>query len=79
MSSQVTRKPIGWTLLDTVEACAATLWPFKGQAARARAFLLPAVLVVGILVIGLGYIIEYSFHELDFTAYRLKAEYRTIH
>jgi len=78
MSSQVTRKPIGWTLLDTVEACAATLWPFKGQAARARAFLLPAVLVVGILVIGLGYIIKYSFHELDITTYRLKDEYSTI-
>ncbi len=44
----------------------------------AWAFLLPAVLVVGILVIGLGYIVEYSFHELDITTYRLKDEYSAI-
>ena len=38
-------------------------------------FLAPALLLVGILAIGLGYIIEYSFHELDITTYRLREAY----
>lgn len=38
-------------------------------------FLSPALLLVGILAIGLGYIVEYSFHELDIATYRLREEY----
>ncbi len=38
-------------------------------------FLTPALLLVGILAIGLGYIVEYSFHELDISTYRLKEAY----
>jgi len=41
-------------------------------------FLLPAVALVAVLVIGLGYILEASLHELDLSTYRLKAEY-TLH
>ncbi len=78
MNRTLNRKPIAWTLLDAVETSASTVWPFRGRAAVARAFLLPAVLVVGLLLVGLGYIIEYSFHELDITTYRLKDEYSII-
>ncbi len=38
-------------------------------------FLAPALLLVGILAIGLGYVVEYSFHELDIATYRLREEY----
>ncbi len=38
-------------------------------------FLLPAIALVGVLVIGLGYILEASLHELDLATYRLKEAY----
>ena len=58
----------------------------KAPAARTRAlprtrattgwlFLAPSLLLVGILAIGLGYIIEYSLHELDIATYRLREAY----
>jgi putative spermidine/putrescine transport system permease protein len=39
---------------------------------------MPALLLVGVLVIGLGYMVEYSLHELDIATYRLKEEYSLI-
>ena len=36
---------------------------------------MPALLLVGVLAIGLGYIVEYSLHELDIATYRLKEAY----
>ena len=38
-------------------------------------FLSPALLLVGLLAIGLGYIVEASFHELDIATYRLREAY----
>lgn len=38
-------------------------------------FLAPAVLLVGLLVVGLGWMAEASLHELDLSTYRLRAEY----
>ncbi|MEM8856370.1 MAG: ABC transporter permease [Pseudomonadota bacterium] len=38
-------------------------------------FLTPALLLTGVLLIGLGYMLEYSLHELDIATYRLKEEY----
>ncbi len=37
--------------------------------------LAPALLLVGVLLIGLGWMLELSLHELDFSTYRLKPEY----
>ncbi|GAB5373561.1 MAG: ABC transporter permease [Acuticoccus sp.] len=37
--------------------------------------LAPALLLVGILLIGLGRMLELSLHELDLSTYRLRAEY----
>ena len=70
--------PIGWTILDNLEKSLSIVWPFRSKISVGRAFLLPAVTLVGLLVIGLGYIIEYSFHELDLSTYRLKDEYSLI-
>ncbi len=72
------KTPLTWKLLDTVERLFAALWPFSSRIAVGRAYLMPALLLVGLLVIGLGYIVEYSFHELDLSTYRLKNEYSAI-
>jgi putative spermidine/putrescine transport system permease protein len=69
------RMPLGWRLFDWAEAGLAAIWPFRTRRAVAWAFLLPALLLVGLLVIGLGYMIEYSLHELDLATYRLREEY----
>ena len=69
------KTPLAWRLLDVVEAVVAALWPARGKTAIGWAFLMPALLLVGILVLGLGYIIAYSFHELDLSTYRLKQDY----
>lgn len=37
--------------------------------------LAPALLLTGVLLIGLGHMLELSLHELDLATYRLKAEY----
>jgi len=77
------RYPISWRLLDQLEAMAAFLWPARLRRLTPWALLAPALLLVGVLVIGLGYMVEYSLHELDLATYRLKdayslANYQTI-
>lgn len=73
-----TTKPLGWRALDLIERIVASLWPGRSRAAVGWAFLCPALLLVGVLVIGLGYMLEASLHELDITTYRLKDEYSLI-
>ncbi|WP_243695738.1 ABC transporter permease [Rhodovulum marinum] len=67
--------PISWRLLDALEAAAAVLWPARMRRLTAWALLAPALFLVGVLVIGLGYMVEYSLHELDLSTYRLKEAY----
>ena len=67
--------PVLWRLLDGIERIAAVLWPPRFRAATPWLFIAPALLLVGVLVIGLGYMIEYSLHELDLATYRLKTAY----
>jgi putative spermidine/putrescine transport system permease protein len=61
--------------IDRVEAVFAVLWPRRMRGATGWLFLAPALLVVGVLAIGLGYIVEYSLHELDIATYRLREAY----
>ena len=68
-------KPTQWAFLDLVERVGARLWPKRFSGATGWLFLAPAIMLVGILVIGLGYMLEYSFHELDMSTYRLKEAY----
>lgn len=70
--------PIGWQLLDTLERLVRLAWPFRSRAAVGWAFLMPALLLVGLLLIGLGYIFSYSLHELDLATYRLKEAYSAV-
>jgi len=69
--------PIRWRLLDAVEKVAALAWPTRFRKSTGWLLMAPALLLVGILVIGLGYMLEYSFHELDLSTYRLKEAYST--
>lgn len=70
--------PVRWRVLDRIERLAAALWPARMRPATPWLYLAPALLLIGILLIGLGYMIEYSLHELDLATYRLKAEYSGI-
>ncbi|WP_253798857.1 ABC transporter permease [Rhodovulum sp. P5] len=67
--------PIQWRVLDAVEAAAAFLWPARLRRLTPWGLLAPALFLVGVLVIGLGYMVEFSLHELDLATYRLKEAY----
>lgn len=64
-----------WRPIDAVEAVVATVWPRRWRDKSGWPFIAPALLLVGILVIGLGYIIQDSLHELDIATYRLGDAY----
>ena len=67
--------PLSWRLLDGLESGAAYLWPKSAHRLTGYLLLLPAFLLVFVLVLGLAYIFESSWHELDITTYRLKEEF----
>jgi len=67
--------PIRWRVLDAIERAITILWPKICYRWTAYLFLLLAFLIVMILVAGLVYVGEYSFHQLDLSTYRLKEEY----
>jgi putative spermidine/putrescine transport system permease protein len=69
--------PISWRILDRAESVAA-VWPRRWASFTGYLFLVPALLLVFILVIGLAYMFEYSLHELDITTYRLKDIYSLL-
>ncbi|MCB1490739.1 MAG: ABC transporter permease [Rhodobiaceae bacterium] len=68
-------RPLNWAVLDAVEAAAQTLWPKRLHGAVGWLFLMPALLLVGVLLIGLGAMLGQSLHELNIATYRLKPEY----
>lgn len=67
--------PIRWRLLDRAEALAAWLWPAPCRRFTQWLMLAPAVLLVGLLALGLAYVAEFSLHELDPATYYLREEY----
>lgn len=75
MQARQGRLPVHWLLLDRIERLAAFVWPSRWKRWLGWLFLMPAVALVGLLAIGLGYMIEYSLHELDLSTYRLKEAY----
>lgn len=79
MSSDQTlyKYPITWRILDRAESLAA-VWPRRWASLTGYLFLVPAILLVFVLVIGFAYMFEYSFHELDIATYRLKDVYSLI-
>lgn len=68
-------KPLSWRLANGLDRVVAAVWPRGLYGMNGYLFLLPAVALVLVLVIGLGYMVEYSLHELNIATYRLKDEY----
>ncbi len=70
-----TAYPLSWRIFDAIEAIAARLWPARFAPALPYLMLLPAVLLTGLLVIGLGEIVDDSFRVLDKSTFRLSETY----
>lgn len=62
--------PVGWRVMDALEAGFAAIWPKGGGRFTAYFMLAPAFLVVGLLVIGLLYIGDSSLRTLDRTTFQ---------
>lgn len=67
--------PISWRVMDAVEAVAATLWPRRASAALPWLMLLPAVLLIGLLVIGLVQMGDTSLRTLDTSTFLMSDTY----
>jgi putative spermidine/putrescine transport system permease protein len=72
-----TAYPLSWRIMDGVNAAAALLWPRRFAPALPYLMLAPAVLLVGLLVLGLWEIADGSLRTLD-TATFLPSEERTL-
>lgn len=62
-------------ILQRTDRFVSVVWPSGLHGMNGYLFLLPAVALVFILVIALGYMLEFSLHELDLSTYRLKEAY----
>ena len=69
--------PVSWWLLDRADAVVA-LWPRRRDALTGYLLLVPALLLVFVLVLGLVYLLDNSFRELDISTYRLKEAFSLI-
>ena len=61
--------------MQRTDRLVAAVWPRGLHGMNGYLFLLPAIALVFILVVALGYMLEYSLHELDLSTYRLKEAY----
>jgi putative spermidine/putrescine transport system permease protein len=69
--------PLRWRVMDGFEAVAAALWPRSLSRAVPYLLLAPAILVTGLLAIGLFEMADGSLHVLD-TATFLPSETYTL-
>jgi putative spermidine/putrescine transport system permease protein len=67
--------PVAWRVLDAVEKLVASVWSPRWNRFLPLVFLLPAILVVGLLVAGLATMLDHSFRALDPNTYRLAETY----
>lgn len=71
-------RPLAWRLAQRADRLVSVVWPRGMHGMNGYLFLLPAVALVMILLVGLGYMLEYSLHELDLATYRLKEAYSLV-
>jgi putative spermidine/putrescine transport system permease protein len=57
--------PLPWRIMDALEGVAAFVWPVRFAGMVRYLMLAPAILLVGLLVLGLIQMAEGSFHTLD--------------
>ncbi|HWK64451.1 MAG TPA: ABC transporter permease [Rhizobiaceae bacterium] len=67
--------PLSWRILDALERLAAMLWPAGLKGAVPYVMLAPAVLLVGLLVLGLFQIADASLRTLDTTTFLFSEDY----
>lgn len=75
MRAARTAYPLGWRVMDAAEAVAAALWPRRLDRAVQYLMLAPAILLVGLLVLGLIQIGDASLRTLDTSTFRPSADY----
>ena len=75
MAGSRTAYPLRWRVLDALESMAAFLWPRSFSAATPYLMLLPAVLLVGLLVLGLWQMADASLRTLDTTTFLFSEDY----
>ncbi|HMN86226.1 MAG TPA: ABC transporter permease [Bauldia sp.] len=63
--------PLRWRVADAIEATVAALWPARFARALPYVLVLPAVLLTGLLVLGLADIADQSLRVLDRSTFRL--------
>jgi putative spermidine/putrescine transport system permease protein len=67
--------PLSWRVLDALEVVAAALWPRRFAPALPYLMLAPALLLVGLLVLGLAEIADGSFRILDTSTFTMSEGY----
>lgn len=71
MRRSKTAYPLSWRLFDGLEWIVARLWPRSFSGAVPWLFLAPALLLVGLLALGIAEIVDTSLRTMDFTSFRL--------
>ena len=77
MRAARTAYPMTWRIMDALEAIAAFLWPARFNRAVPYLMLLPAIALVGLLVLGLIQIADTSLRTLDTSTF-LMSDYYTL-
>ena len=67
--------PLTWRVMDLLEHLAATVWPSSFQKGLPYLMLLPAIVLVGLLVLGLIEIADTSLRTLDTNTYLMSETY----
>jgi putative spermidine/putrescine transport system permease protein len=69
--------PLHWRLLDAIEKAVELVWPARFSALTPYMMLVPALLLVGLLVLGLADIADASLRTLDRATFRTSETYST--
>ncbi|HET9069706.1 MAG TPA: ABC transporter permease, partial [Amaricoccus sp.] len=69
------RYPLRWRAMDAVERMADLLWPRSMARLTGWLMLLPALLLVGLLVLGLVQIADSSLRTLDTSTFLMSESY----
>ena len=75
MRAARTAYPLTWRVMDALEAFAAAIWPARFGRAVPWLMLAPALLLVGLLVLGLIQIADTSLRTLDTSTFLMSEDY----
>ena len=75
MATSRTAYPLTWRIMDALEGLATAVWPKRMARATPYLMLAPAVLLVGLLVLGLAQMADASLRTLDTTTFLFSEDY----